>query len=693
MRLHVFSNLFLQLTTAAQVRAALGLQSQLDQATALLQAHAQRQQQSVDLMQMRQMLLQPSDHHVNNQVRDLQLLAVGEQLEDFPDLQQHYRTLLLSDQMQREHQVQAQAQVAQAQLRYEEGLRRQLLSHETITRRALAEQAMMSPTVVAAESMNRQGVGSTPPSVVDLTMTDDSSRLQHAQLLLGAVGAHDAPSTGDSKPHALSGDSMVTSETSNGDEETSNNNHDATVTAQHVINTFAEAAQVASKANMRLTVEDLIHASEFADNVNKASEALETLMKSAEETPIFDQHSEPGQVVTTQSDLTTTLRSTYPLKRANYVDVIIDAMREQPAAKRQRMVSAVSEIPVSGDAWWPTYNGIKRERREAGETSDEEDFEDDPSGPQGKFRANRATIDSRMASLPEPGVLEKLPHCVLHRVRYHKDKSKTPEFVYCFQVTDLYPNDAMVCCSICGTWRHAACGGHHKGFQKEKGTCKVVCDRCHEETPYVTKTPLGENRIELQRIEHNRNMLASSAIMRHAALAKHGGAYKWPLGSVSAAYMSGHIRSVQSRHDKAEKQWFDMSQRLGRGVGYRHKDRVKSRTKELERLMVCIEDAEAYTERHNMIHFLTRDTTQRDVPVGYERELFNFFDPDEPQTNDEESGSDESNSRVCLRAECSKLRRFDSLFCSDACGVAVMEKDLLHSLLDAKAMNPLALRP
>ena len=42
---------------------------------------------------------------------------------------------------------------------------------------------------------------------------------------------------------------------------------------------------------------------------------------------------------------------------------------------------------------------------------------------------------------------------------------------------------------------------------------------------------------------------------------------------------------------KAEKQWSDMATRLGRGYGYRPKERIRVRTKELERLLVSVEDA------------------------------------------------------------------------------------------------------
>ena len=80
--------------------------------------------------------------------------------------------------------------------------------------------------------------------------------------------------------------------------------------------------------------------------------------------------------------------------------------------------------------------------------------------------------------------------------------------------------------------------------------------------------------------------------MRQHSFSKHGGTYKWPLGSVSATHIGGHTRSVHSRHDKAEKQWTDMATKLGRGYGHRHKkEKVKVRTKEFERLLISIEDA------------------------------------------------------------------------------------------------------
>lgn len=61
--------------------------------------------------------------------------------------------------------------------------------------------------------------------------------------------------------------------------------------------------------------------------------------------------------------------------------------------------------------------------------------------------------------------------------------------------------------------------------------------------------------------------------------------------TIVLGFTGGHTRSVHSRHDKAEKQWTEMANRLGRGYGYRPKERIKVRTRELERLLVCVEDA------------------------------------------------------------------------------------------------------
>ena len=275
---------------------------------------------------------------------------------------------------------------------------------------------------------------------------------------------------------------------------------------------------------------------------------------------------------------------------------------------------SIIEYPYPIDTWWPSVANIRRERKAVGEHPNEDDFPDTNEylDAKSEFRANLPAIRDRLANDVEPGVLEKIPHCKIHRLLMKKRKNPSaPELVYCWQVTELYPNDIVVCCSLCGTWRHAACGGHHKPFSVRESIntpFTAICDRCHEEEKIVRDYPHARKRIDRQRAEQVRRGLSTSAAMRQASFSKHGGTYKWPLGSVSATHIGGHTRSVHTRHDKAEKQWTDMATRLARGNFNRPKERVKVRTKELERLLVSVEDA----GRSNEI-----------LLVGYRQELSN----------------------------------------------------------------------
>merc|ERR1712176_1331057 len=188
-----------------------------------------------------------------------------------------------------------------------------------------------------------------------------------------------------------------------------------------------------------------------------------------------------------------------------------------------------------------------------------------------------------------------------HQVRYKQNQSNDEPYepFFCYQVTELYPCDVMVCCSSCSTWRHAFCGGHYRytghSITDSTSTFLPLCDRCHEEEPILNQNPQSKALIERQRNQLVRRALATSHVMRHASFAKHGGTYKWPLGS---------------------------------GLGYRPKERVKVRVRELERLLVNINDSELYTDRQNMLLFLQRDTAKQ-CPAGYETPRRNFFDPED----------------------------------------------------------------
>jgi hypothetical protein len=395
--------------------------------------------------------------------------------------------------------------------------------------------------------------------------------------------------------------------------------------------------------------------------------------------------------------------------------------------------SMANEYPYPVDTWWPSVGGMRRERKSCGETSDEDGFEEEPAiaGEKRIFRANSQKIKSRLSRSIQPGVLEKLPHCRIHRMKTKRKKnSNAPELVYCWQVTELYPNELMVNCSECGTWRHAACGGHHAPFSVRENTKTpfvAVCENCHEEENFLKECPRGSKRVERQRAEQIRRGLATSTVMRYASYSKHGGTYKWPLGSVSATHIGGHTRSVQARHDKGEKQWNDMASRLYRGFGYRVKERVRSRTKELERLLIAIEDAEGFTDRHNMFVFLQRDTSKA-KPAGFESEVHNIFDPaddddftpehpslcdaseaiasakiddlqDEeddvvaaPSSSATSPASVATNGTECARIGCTRRHRYDSRFCSDGCGVSTLETSLLRALQDVSDLHPSILR-
>ncbi|CAB9516037.1 expressed unknown protein [Seminavis robusta] len=403
---------------------------------------------------------------------------------------------------------------------------------------------------------------------------------------------------------------------------------------------------------------------------------------------------------------------------------------------KTRVVSNVLDYPYPIDVWWPSTAGIRRERKMCGEESDEDAFDEEQLSPNEEpplLRANLRAVKKRLANELRPGVLQKIPHCKLHRLLMRKKKNlSVPDLVYCWQVTDIYPNDVMVCCSKCGTWRHAACGGHHKPYSVRENTKTPfvpVCDYCHQEESILSDFPYAEQRLERQRMEQIRRGLATTSVMRHASFSKHGGTYKWPLGRVSNTHISGHTRSVNARHDKAEKQWADMAKKLSSGYGFRPRERARVRTKELERLLVSVEDAELYTDRHNILLYLMRDTT-REHPVGFEKQRRNIFDPEEdpepeqelteepmqpPNGNDNlQPGGDSSEGETkppadtpaadsrekpqveskarCAREGCTRKPRFDSLFCSDSCGLSALEKDLLHSYEESSDIHPSVLR-
>jgi hypothetical protein len=372
---------------------------------------------------------------------------------------------------------------------------------------------------------------------------------------------------------------------------------------------------------------------------------------------------------------------TRPVTRVDLLDGLAsdmdcDESDHQPSHndnKKQCISEAIatttdSLFPV--DTWWPSTTSIQRELKQAGEVSDE-GIAESPT------ELSVSKICDNLANKVEPGVLEKLPHCKIHRLRMtKKNAGAAQEFAHCVQVTDLYPNELMVNCTGCGTWRHAACGGHYKPYSsrdnvKEPFVC--VCDRCHQEEPYIKKYPKGAQRLERQRMEHLRRAMTTTAVIEASSHKLKSGQKK---------------RVANSRREKAEKQWASMTSTLLAAEGLPEKAQKKIRKKELERLLISIEDVEKATDRHNMIVFLLRDIA-RDSPIGYQSPPRNIFDPDEvpewPLRETVNGGTDTKARRPCARKGCGRQQRFDSLFCGDGCGILAMEADLLTTIQEFDA--------
>jgi hypothetical protein len=112
----------------------------------------------------------------------------------------------------------------------------------------------------------------------------------------------------------------------------------------------------------------------------------------------------------------------------------------------------------------------------------------------------------------------------------------------------------------------------------------------------------------------------------------------------------------------------------------------------------------------------------RERPVGFDKERKNIFDLEEDpepeqeptiQENERTNGNDAHHcesteidaivapdsknkaTRVthpCAREGCTRKPRFDSLFCSDSCGVSALELDLLRSYEESSDIHPSVLR-
>jgi hypothetical protein len=163
-------------------------------------------------------------------------------------------------------------------------------------------------------------------------------------------------------------------------------------------------------------------------------------------------------------------------------------------------------------------------------------------------------------------------------------------------VVEEYPTEPLVCCSVCYTWRHAACGGHHSWSSSQrtinpKTQFIPLCDLCFKEIDAVSNDEEMSKSLQRQRVLHLRKTLLTSQVVRYAAFSKHAHrSFKWPLGSVLSTHMPGHIRSVNARHEKAEMLWQEMAVKLNNPM-LRSRDRVKIRHRVFEKLQQFIEEA------------------------------------------------------------------------------------------------------
>ena len=632
------------------MRAALGLGS-VDEALYLQRQQAELQRD----FQIRQMLLQEQIEHQNridSIMHEQQLKAIGEHLHEFPDLQQHYQSLLLNEQLHR-HEEQA----IRAQMQQQEELRRRHLglvaSQSEVQHRGAAQhlhqsrEASAASTAaarlrdIAADSLAGNAVKRSelekrtfakPDDDADVgvgrrrSRSDDSGEMERkpkakSRRKIGSpvkkfIDPPDGPvamDVGEDSPMKPSALDLLDFASST--------------------SPASPAAPAGNEEGGKAfgTLEDLLA---VASSEKKMDDAIDVLVDIKKNVEWSDSEQEddltrdfkiavrkgetirhPGFVsALPQLPVEPELKPGAPRKRKKKFKSLLDddsessrvvskAKSEQKHAAKAAKVNdaksqdiSIIEYPYPIDTWWPSVAEVRRERKASGEPPNEDDFPDtEVLDPSSEFRANLPVIRDRLANHAEPGVLEKIPHCKIHRMLMKKRKNPSaPELVYCWQVTELYPNDIMVCCSLCGTWRHAACGGHYRPYSVRESIhtpFTSVCDRCHEEEKILREFPQSRKRIDRQRAEQIRRGLSTSAAMRQASFSKHGGTYKWPLGSVSATHIGGHTRSVHTRHDKAEKQWTDMATRLARGHYNRPKERVKVRTKELERLLVSVEDA------------------------------------------------------------------------------------------------------
>jgi hypothetical protein len=333
------------------------------------------------------------------------------------------------------------------------------------------------------------------------------------------------------------------------------------------------------------------------DGISLLTEAIET-----------KEHRESYNFSTLENDATLTAQKKSEIKKVDSTDAILSMLPTLPCEPEYQMsknyneewnncIPLVTRLPARSvpcprdredeviessqiDNWFPCKTTIGQNESS---TLDE--------------KVTHNSSSERLCCTVEPGGIEKLPHCKIHEKMYKEQQEKAAyEPLFCFQVTEIYCNNMILCCSLCSTWRHAECGGHYtyRSPRKCEENFKPICERCHEEKDVLKKHVHVNKFLARQRDIHLRKTLISNDLMRHASYSKHGLACKWPLGSVMPGHIGGHCKRVQVRNERTEKQWAEMLQRLQMKVDTSKKQRLKdlqfilNRLEEAEVKQICI---------------------------------------------------------------------------------------------------------
>ena len=252
--------------------------------------------------------------------------------------------------------------------------------------------------------------------------------------------------------------------------------------------------------------------------------------------------------------------------------------------------SSTTGLNVTADSWWPyLQSSLKSAKQNSIVKISNENKK------QGRKNGKKHSNQAKANKSTEPFVLHKIPHCKKYLLECSSsDAASNRKPLFCFQVTEIFPKDLMVCCSICFTWRHVCCGGHHciSGIKLAKLNKPFVpiCDFCFKEKKRYSENIKIKRSLNQRRREHLRRSLISHKIMRNASNLKQKTS-NWPLGSVKAEKIKDHINEVFLQNQILVKEWNEMSNTLGKEGSGKTKDRMKTRSKYFEQLLGYLEDA------------------------------------------------------------------------------------------------------